>query len=137
MSRGLERKILIAGSLWNVITSLLTIFSYNTWFQQEGSQQFENLDRDTYVLGTHLIENISRIIMLFGLFIFVGAIINFLIAIKMEDHTIQKHVIIWIAFWGIVQLISMDLIGVIIFTVAFVIYIARNKAIRLAEEGIE
>ncbi|WP_088105650.1 hypothetical protein [Halalkalibacter urbisdiaboli] len=133
MSRGIERILLISGSLWNLVTSLLTIFSYYSWFNIEGAKRLESADLNTMIAGSQMVNNILQIILIFGLFMFVGAIVNFLIAVKMKDNEIQYKVLIWIGVWGIVQLFSMDLIGFAIFLVAFVIYLAKNKAIRLAK----
>ncbi|WP_084309297.1 hypothetical protein [Alkalihalobacterium bogoriense] len=133
VSRGLERKLLIAGSVWNLVTSLITIFSYYSWFNREGAQRLENVDMNTAIAGSQMINNILQVILMFGLFIFVGAIITFLVAVKIKDNEIQSKVVIWIAVWGLVQLASMDFIGFAIFLIAFVIYLAKNKAIRLAK----
>lgn len=137
MSRKIERILLFVGSTWNLITSLLTIFSYNTWFNKEGVQQLENVDTETLILGTHLVENVSKVILTFGLFIFVGSIVNYLIAIKMKDNMIQRRIMIWIAFWGGVQLVSMDILGFIIFMVVFILYLAKNKAIKITQRGTQ
>jgi hypothetical protein len=133
MKRGLERKLLIVGSVWNLITSLLTIFSYYTWFDQEGAQRLESADLNTLIAGSQMINNILQVILMFGLFMLVGAIVNFLIAVKIKDNEIQYKILIWIGVWGIVQLVSMDLIGFVIFLIAFVIYLAKNKAIKLGK----
>lgn len=135
MKRKLERNLLLVGSIWNLITSLLTIFSYNTWFRKEGTYQLDSVDMDTMIVGTHLLGNISKVILTFGLFMFVGSIINFLIAIKMKDDIIQNKILIWIGIWGTVQLISMDIIGFVIFMVVFIIYLSKNKAIKLSRNG--
>lgn len=137
MSRKTERVLLFVGSIWNLITSLLTIFSYNTWFNREGAQQLENTDHGTLILGTHLIDNISKVILTFGLFVFVGSIVNFLIAVKMKDNMIQHRIMIWIAIWGIVHLASMDILGFVIYMIAFIVYLAKNKAIRLSQNSVE
>lgn len=135
MNRGLERKLLITGSLWNLITALLTMFSYYTWFKREGAQRLELVDQSTALAGSQMVNNILDVILLFGIFMLVGAIVNFIIAIKMKDNQIQNKVIIWIGIWGAVQLLSMDLIGFVIFSIAFVIYLAKNKAVRLSQEA--
>lgn len=135
MSRKLERNLLVLGSIWNLITSLLTIFSYNTWFHKEGISQLGLADTNTMIVGTHLLDNISKVILTFGLLMFVGSIVNFLIAIKIKDAVIQKKVLIWIGFWGVVQLVSMDIIGFVIFMVVFIIYLSKNKAIKLSENA--
>ncbi|MGN8645978.1 hypothetical protein ACTNEO_06080 [Gracilibacillus sp. HCP3S3_G5_1] len=132
MKRGLERKLLIVGAIWNLTTALLTIFSYNSWFNRQGAKQLENADMETMIAGSQMVNNISSIIFIFGLFTLVGAIINFLVAVKLRDNEIQKSVMIWVGIWTAIQLLSMDIIGFLIYMVAFVIYTAKNKAIRLS-----
>ncbi|WP_078579021.1 DUF4064 domain-containing protein [Salipaludibacillus agaradhaerens] len=134
MSRGLERKLLIIGAAWNMITALLTIFNYYSWFNREGAQRLEAVDLNTAIAGSQMVNNILQIILIFGIFMLVGAIITFLVAVKIRDNEIQKKVVIWIGFWAVVQLMSMDLIGVSIYLIAFVVYLAKNKAIKMSYE---
>ncbi|GLO65433.1 MULTISPECIES: hypothetical protein [Oceanobacillus] len=132
MRRKAERRLLFVGATWNLITSLLTIFSYNTWFQAQGKVALEGAEAESLVMGASMLDNISKVIMTFGLFVFVGAIINFLIAVKLKDNTIQKTFLIWIGVWTAIQLASMDILGFVIYLLVFIIYIAKNKAIRLS-----
>ena len=134
MSRGLERKLLLAGSSWNLFTSLVTIFSYYTWFRKEGFKRFEDADWDAVMAGAHVIDSVSHVILTFGLFVFVGSIVNFLVAVKLKDCAIQYGVLSWIGFWSLVQFLSMDVVGFALFLTAFVTYLARNKAVKLSRE---
>lgn len=136
MSRGLERKLLMAGSIWNLITALITIFGYSTWFKKTGVQGLQNTSVDTMLVGTTMIDSVSKVILTFGLFMFVGAIVNFLIARNMQDNIIQRKTLIWIACWGLLQLLVMDVIGFVLFLIAFVIYTAKNKAIKLSQNRL-
>ncbi|SDZ48275.1 hypothetical protein SAMN05421736_11439 [Evansella caseinilytica] len=136
MSRGLERKLLIAGSVWNMFTAIITIFGYSTWFKSTGTQSLQNTAADTMFVGTQLIDNVTRVILTFGLFIFVGAIVNFLIARNIRDNEIQYKTMLWIAGWGLLQLLVMDVIGFVLFLVAFVLYAAKNKAIKLTKSKV-
>jgi hypothetical protein len=131
MSRGLERKLLIAGSIWNLVTALITIFGYSTWFKKEGIQGLQGAEPAAMAVGTTMIDSVSKVIVTFGLFIFVGAIVNFLVARNLRDDEIQKKMVLWIACWGIIQLLAMDVVGFVIYMIAFVIYMAKNKAVKL------
>lgn len=73
MNRGLERKLLFTGAAWNLVTSLITIFSYYTWFNNQGTQQLQNADASTLLVSTHLLDNVSKVILTFGLFMFVAS----------------------------------------------------------------
>ncbi|UOQ87321.1 hypothetical protein [Gracilibacillus salinarum] len=136
MKRRLERILLFIGATWNVITAMLTIFSYNTWFSREGSKQLENAEMDTMIAGSQMINNISSIIFLFGLFTLIGAIVNYYLAIRLKDNEIQKGLLTWIGIWTVVQLGSMDIIGFVIYMFAFIFYLARNKAIKLSNKQL-
>ncbi|MDQ0229396.1 hypothetical protein [Metabacillus malikii] len=135
MTRKLERNLLMAGSIWNAITALLTIFAYSPWFQKVGVDKLKQTNPDTMLVGTTMIDSVTKVVVTFGLFMFVGAIVNFVIAKNMKDHAIQYKIVIWIAAWGILQLVTMDVIGFVIFLITFVIYLAKNKAIKLS--GVE
>ncbi|MFD2654978.1 DUF4064 domain-containing protein [Gracilibacillus thailandensis] len=137
MKRGLERKLLITGAVWNLITALLTIFSYNSWFNRQGEQQLKNADMETMIAGSQMVNNISSIIFIFGLFTLIGALISFFVAVKLRDNEIQKKVMIWVGIWTVIQLLSMDILGFLVYMIAFIIYVAKNKAIRLSNPKVE
>ncbi|MEK3888227.1 hypothetical protein [Bacillus sp. FSL K6-3431] len=137
MGRKLEKKLLIAGSIWNMFTALITILGYSTWFKKTGVQGIQDNTVDSVVAGMTLIDNVTKVILTFGLLIFVGAIVNFLIARNIKDGEIQYKTLIWIACWGIFQLLVMDIVGFVLFLVVFVIYSAKNKAIKLSQTQLE
>ncbi|WP_208592186.1 hypothetical protein [Gracilibacillus suaedae] len=137
MKRGLERKLLITGAVWNLITALLTIFSYNSWFNRQGEKQLKHADMETMIAGSQMVNNISSIIFIFGLFTLIGALINFLVAVKLRDNKIQKQVMIWVGIWAVIQLLSMDILGFLVYMIAFIIYVAKNKAIRLSNPKVK
>ncbi len=126
MKRGFERKLIMIGALWNLVTSLLTIFSYNSWFTSQGEKQLQNLDTNTMIAGSQMVNNVSKIIFIFGLFVLIGAIVNFLVATKIKDNEIQYKLIIWIGVWAILQILSMDVIGFVLYMLAFVLYMAKK-----------
>ncbi|GAA0309712.1 hypothetical protein GGQ92_001295 [Gracilibacillus halotolerans] len=136
MKRKMERVFIIIGSLWNLITAFLTMFSYNSWFQSEGAKQFQNAETNLALAGGQMINNISKIIFLFGLFMLIASIINFVVAMNVKDNEIQYKLIIWIGIWTAIQLVSMDIIGFVFYMLAFVIYMAKNKAIKLAQSQV-
>ncbi|PWU67869.1 DUF4064 domain-containing protein [Gracilibacillus dipsosauri] len=137
MKRGFERKLIMIGALWNLVTSLLTIFSYNSWFTSQGEKQLQNLDTNTMMAGSQMVNNVSKIIFIFGLFVLIGAIVNFLVATKIKDNEIQYKLIIWIGVWAILQILSMDVIGFVLYMLAFVLYMAKNKAIKLSAQKLQ
>lgn len=132
MSRKLERTLLMIGSGWNIITSLITIFGYSTWFRNAGMGKIQANGKNMQ-FNSRLLDNVTLVIMVFGLLILAGALFNFYVARHVQDGVIQKKVMIWIAVWGILNLLSSDPIGFGIYLIAFVMYFSRNKSIRLTK----
>lgn len=120
------------GSGWNMIVSLITIFGYSTWFRNAGIQRITNNGKNIQ-FNSRLLDNITLIIMVFGLLILVGALFNVYVAWHIQDGEIQKKVMIWMIIWGIVNLISCDPIGFGIYLITFVMYYSRNKSIKLVK----
>lgn len=136
MKRGLERKLVMSGAVWNLFTALMTLFGYHSWFNEQGAQALKDTNQELLLVSTSLIDSVSSVILTFGLFMFVMAIINFLVGVHLKDNKIQKKIIIWIGIWTVVQLLSMDVVGFLIYMFAFVFYLSRNKAIRLAQKQL-
>ncbi|WP_231686850.1 hypothetical protein [Bacillus sp. JCM 19034] len=131
ISRKLERTFMIIGAAWNLVISLVTMFQYYTWFQHEGALRLEETDINTMIAGSQMVNNVLQVILIYSLFIFVGAIVNFLIAVKVQDDEIQYKVLIWIGVWSAIMLAMMDIVGFALYSIAFVMYLAKNKAIKL------
>ncbi|MFA9458013.1 hypothetical protein ACERJO_14745 [Halalkalibacter sp. AB-rgal2] len=132
VSRKLERTFIIIGAAWNLVIALVTMFQYYTWFQREGAIKLEETDMNTMIAGSQMVNNVLQVILIYSLFIFVGAIVNFLIAVKLQDDEIQYKVLIWIGVWAAIMLTMTDIIGFALYSIAFVMYLAKNKAIKLA-----
>ena len=52
----------------------------------------------------------------------------------MRNNQIQKRVVLWLGGLLLFSVATLDVIGIIIYSVLFVIYQSRNKAIRLANQ---
>ncbi|MCQ9216449.1 DUF4064 domain-containing protein [Streptococcus gallolyticus] len=127
MKRKSEKILLLLGSIWNIITALLTIFGYSDWFQKEGMSRFEHHNQVNYA-SVSLLDSLTKFIMIFGLVILVMGIITFLVTRFIDDNIINKKIIAWIIICIIVQFASFDLIGVFFYLSALVVYGARTKA---------
>ncbi|WP_461218006.1 hypothetical protein [Lapidilactobacillus salsurivasis] len=130
MSRKLERILLYIGSGWNFVLSIITILGYSLWFRSAGSANIQANGKNV-AFNSKLLDNVTTVIMVFGLAILVGALFNFYVARHVKDGVVQKKVMIWIAVWGILNLVSSDPIGFGIYLITFVIYFSRNKAIKM------
>lgn len=132
MSRKLERVLLMVGAAWNIITALLTIFGYSSWFENTGINTLRYTEV-TPMEASVLIKNISTVVLVFGLGMFVGGIITLIVARNIKNNIIQNNILIWVGIWGIVQFLAGDAIGFCLFSIVFVIYLAKNKAIKLSQ----
>lgn len=136
MKRKSEKILLILGSIWNVITALLTIFGYSDWFQKEGMSNFEHHKQVSYA-SVSLLDSLTKFIMIFGLVILVMGIITFLVTRFIDDEILNKKIIAWIIVCIIVQFASFDLIGVFFYLSALIVYAARTKAYYKVKNGVE
>lgn len=135
MKRGLERKLVMAGAGWNLFTALVTIFGYYGWFNDQVNRVIVGESSDMQIVSTSLATNVSRVILAFGLFMFVMSIINFLVVVHLKDGQIQKRITTWLIIWMVIQIVSMDIIGFLLYLFAFIFYKAKNKAIILEQKS--
>jgi len=129
MSRKLERSLLLAGGGWNLITGILTIFGYSGWFQTNGLNTLR-YSEVTPMEASILLNRITTVIYVFGLLIFIGGILTCVIAKNLKDNQVQTKVLLWIGIWGSLQLLFSDVISFYLYSAAFILYLAKNKAIR-------
>lgn len=131
MKRRSEKISLYLGASWNVITSILTIFGYSKWFKNEGISAFEKANQVDY-FSTSLIESLVNVIMVFGLFMLMIGIINFFVANSMNKEIYNKKVFIWLLFCIVIQFLSFDIVGFLLYLVTATLYMARKKAYKLS-----
>lgn len=130
MKKRVEQISLFLGAIWNIFTAVLTIFGYSKWFKNEGVLAFEEVDQVNY-FSTSLIDSLVKIIMVFGLFILIIGIVNFYVAYSMNKEIYNKKVFIWLLFCVVIQFISFDIVGILLYLVTVTLYIARKRAYKL------
>ncbi|WP_263705686.1 hypothetical protein [Shouchella tritolerans] len=135
MRRSFERRCLLVGGVWNITTALLTIFGYSAWFKQSGVKRLENETVDTMLATSQLISDVINVVLLFGLFMLVGGVVSLVIARKLKDNDIQNGILIWTGLWGALLFLAMDIIGFALYFMAFMMYVSKNKAIKIAAKA--
>lgn len=135
MKRGLERKLIMTGAVWNLFTALVTLFGYYGWFNNQVNLAIAGKASDVQIVSTSFAGNVSRVILAFGLFMFAMSIINFLVGVHLKDGQIQKRITTWLIIWIVIQIASMDIIGFLLYLFAFIFYKAKNKAIMLEQKS--
>ncbi|WP_348920297.1 hypothetical protein [Enterococcus rotai] len=130
MNRNVEKCLVYCGAIWNIITASFTILGYSSWFKKSGISVLENKHQLTYINST-MVDSITKVIMIFGLFMLTIGIINLFVAKNFTVNQIDKRVIVWL--WAVtgIQFVSFDLIGLVFYLVATVLYCSKNKAIRM------
>lgn len=129
MKRKAEKLLLICGGTWNIITAALTIFGYSGWFKNEGIQAFTNANEVNY-LTTSLMDSLVSVVMIFGLLMLLIGIANLFVAKFLDNHPIDKRIVVWLIICVTIHFFSFDVIGVFLYLSALVVYCARSKAIK-------
>lgn len=133
MKRNLERNILRLGGTWNLINGLITILGYGTWLKSEGISLISMGSELETRTGGAILDSAYIIAVVYGLLQIIIGITNYIIVKNVRNNQIQKSVVIWLATLMTLSLVTMDVVGSLIYVVLFVIYQARNKAIRIVK----
>ena len=131
MKRRIERITLFLAALWNIITATLTIVGYSNWFKNEGITAFEEANQVNYI-STSLLDSLINIIMVYGLLILTMGIINLFITKQLERERYNKKTFFWLLMCLLIQFLSFDVIGVLLYIVTITLYSARNRAYKVA-----
>lgn len=118
------------GAVWNIFTASCTIVGYSSWFKKSGIVALEKNRQLTYLNST-MVDSITKVIMIFGLFMLTIGIINLFVAKSLKGNQIDRKVMIWLWIMFGIQLFSFDLLGLVFYLVASVLYCSKNKAIRM------
>lgn len=134
MKRTLERNLLRGGAIWNIINGMVTILGYATWIKTSGIGALSSgLSSDINFDGS-LIDSVYTIAVGYGIFQLIIGVFNLIIVRRLRNNQIQKRVVVWLGGLLLFSVATLDVIGIIIYSVLFVIYQSRNKAIRLANQ---
>lgn len=134
MKRTLERNLLRGGAIWNLINGAVTILGYATWIKTSGIGALSSgMSADINFDGS-LIDSVYTIAVGYGILQLIIGVFNLIIVRRMRNNQIQKRVVLWLGGLLLFSVATLDVIGIIIYSVLFVIYQSRNKAIRLANQ---
>nr|WP_319214944.1 hypothetical protein [uncultured Trichococcus sp.] len=134
MNRTLERNLLRGGAIWNLINGMVTILGYATWIKTSGIGALSSgLSSDINFDGS-LIDSVYTIAVGYGILQLIIGVFNIIVVRRLRNNQIQKRVVVWLGGLLLFSISTLDVIGIIIYSVLFVIYQSRNKAIRLANQ---
>lgn len=130
MNRNLERKTMLIGGIWQVVSGIITIFIYSTSIKVGGVAQAaaSNIDLDTSKL---FIDSAYMVSVSLGLAYLIMGILNIVLSrsFKITNVEIKKPIITIVC--GIVSYLLMDFISCFIYVVSGIIALSKNKAIKL------
>ena len=130
----MERNLLRGGAIWNLINGTVTILGYATWIKTPGIGALSSgMSADINFDGS-LIDSVYTIAVGYGILQLIIGVFNLIIVRRMRNNQIQKRVVLWLGGLLLFSVATLDVIGIIIYSVLFVIYQSRNKAIRLANQ---
>lgn len=134
MKRTLERNLLRGGAIWNLINGMVTILGYATWIKTSGIGALSSGMSSDINFDGSLIDSVYTIAVGYGILQLIIGVFNIIIVRRLRNNQIQKRVVVWLGGLLLFSISTMDIIGIIIYSVLFVIYQSRNKAIRLANQ---
>ncbi len=128
MTRKLERRLVLIGSIWQITSGLLTIFLYASYIKSEGLKTSHNsiatLEAVQSVFGSLYMFSVS-----FGMLFVILGIINIILSKTLKDDKTEVKKPIWFIFLGLASYFVMDILGSLMFLSAGILALAKNKSI--------
>ncbi len=128
VNRKLERRLVMVGSIWQIVSGLLTIFVYASYIKNEGLNSDYNtlakLEAAQSIFGSLYMFSVS-----FGMLFVISGIVNFVMAKLLKDNQLEVKKPIWFILIGVTSYLVMDLLGSLMFLSAGILALAKNKSI--------
>lgn len=132
MERKLERNILKLAGVWNIINGLITVLAYSSWLKVGGIAEITTMQSGQAQISGSILDSVYMVTVGYGFLQIIIGVINFIVVRSMRNNAIQVGFIVWIVSLALISLTTLDVIGTLVYTVLFVIYQARNKAIKIS-----
>lgn len=133
-SRRTEKIILLVAAAINVIMASVTMFIYSPWFKDEGYAILGRAGRLADDMAT--VNGAATVAQSYGFLLLILGAVSFIVALRaMRPSTIIRGVQYWMIFCMVFSLATADWLSLIAYALAFVAYVARNKAIRRISSG--
>jgi hypothetical protein len=128
VNRKLERRLVMLGSIWQIVSGLLTIFVYASYVKKQGMHSsydtFAKLEAAQSIFGSLYMFSVS-----FGmLFVILGAS-NIVLARTFKDDKVEMKKPVWFIILGLASYLVMDILGSLMFLSAGILALAKNKSI--------
>lgn len=130
-----ERVLMTIAAAYNVIMASITLFMFTSWFK---GQAYDLLEHNGLLKTDYsAVDNASTVVGIYALLVLIIGIVSFIMSMRcLAPGTTSRWVIIWLAIVVVFSLGTMDLIGLALYSITLVIYLARNKAIAAQQDVI-
>lgn len=128
VNRKLERRLVMVGSIWQIVSGLLTMFVYASYIKNKGLNSSYNtlakLEAAQSIFGSLYMFSVS-----FGMLFVILGILNLVLAKTLRDHKTEVKKPIWFILLGFSSYLVMDILGSLMFLSAGILALAKNKSI--------
>jgi hypothetical protein len=124
MRRSPERLVMSAAVFWQIGLAAITLFPYRSWLEDVGQTTLHASSAD---IESNVLNHVSGVLSAYGLILLAGALITALLAFRLTMIR-QRTVVIWLAACLGGAMLTTDLIAALLYSVALVLYVARNRA---------
>lgn len=128
VNRKLERRLVMVGSIWQIVSGLLTIFVYASYIKNEGLNKsfntLPNLEAAQSIFGSLYMFSVA-----FGMLFVILGIVNYVLAKTLKDDKVEVKKPFWFILLGVASYLVMDLLGALMFLSAGILALAKNKSI--------
>ena len=135
LARKAERVLMTIAAAYNVIMASIPLFMFTSWFK---GQAYDLLEHNGLLKTDYsAVDNASTVVGIYALLVLIIGIVSFIMSMRCRaPGTTSRWVIIWLAIVVVFSLGTMDLIGLALYSITLVIYLARNKAIAAQQDVI-
>lgn len=135
LARKAERVLMTIAAAYNVIMASITLFMFTSWFK---GQAYDLLEHNGLLKTDYsAVDNALTVVGIYALLVLIIGIVSFIMSMRcLAPGTTSRWVIIWLAIVVVFSLGTMDLIGLALYSITLVIYLARNKAIAAQQDAI-
>ncbi|MBO0959279.1 hypothetical protein J1P26_05995 [Neobacillus sp. MM2021_6] len=128
MNRKLERRLVMVGSIWQIVSGLLTIFVYASYIKNEGlNSSYNTLAK--WEAAQSIFGSLYMFSVTFGMLFVILGMVNFVLAKTLKDDQAEVKKPIWFLLVGLASYLVMDLLGSLMFLSAGILALAKNKSI--------
>ncbi|MED2972898.1 hypothetical protein P4361_11765 [Fictibacillus sp. B-59209] len=128
MNRKLERKLIIIGSVWQMLSGLLTIFVYGSYIKSQSNGIHETQFAQMKAMES-LFGSLYSFAVTFGLFFVAIGLLNLYLARNFKDDKVEVKLSFWFILLGVASYFFMDFLSTVLFLSGGILALAKNKTI--------